>query len=258
MKFLRLAVEQTSRRLKFQEILLLIIRTVLMLLLAFAIIHPLTCVSKGLGKRGDSVDAVFVIDVSYSMNVREGAKTRLDLAKEAAVKLLDELPPNSTIQIIACADRATLLGPKSPRNLDQAKQIIQNLQPTQQATDYLAGVNEAANAINRAEGNSKEVYIFSDMQRGGWERQSSAVRTKCEEINAQGALLLVRCGTPTLKNVTVVDLKPQTDIPHTGTRLPFTVIVKNTGTETVTGLTVTLKVDGQPLDKDAQPIEKIL
>jgi hypothetical protein len=60
-----------------------------------------------------------------------------------------------------------------------------------------------------------------------------------------------------VRNVAVVDLKPQTDIPHTGTRMPFTVLVKNTGTEPVTGLTVTLKVDGQPLDKDAQPIEKL-
>ena len=95
------------------------------------------------------------------------------------------------------------------------------------------------------------------MQRGGWERQSSAVRSKCEEIKAQGALFLVRCGTQAIRNVAIVDLKPQTDIPHTGTRTPFTVIVKNTGTEPVVGLTVTLKVDGQPLDKDAQPIEKI-
>jgi len=39
--------------------------------------------------------------------------------------------------------------------------------------------------------------------------------------------------------------------------MPFTVIVKNTSSEPVTGLTVTLKVDGQPLDKDAQPIEKL-
>ena len=60
-----------------------------------------------------------------------------------------------------------------------------------------------------------------------------------------------------MHNVAIVDVTPQTDIPHTGARMPFTVIVKNTGTEPVTGLTVTLKVDGQPLDKDAQPIEKL-
>jgi hypothetical protein len=257
MKFLRLAVEQTSRRLRFQEIVLLILRILLMILLAVALARPVTCSSVTAGKRGEAVDAVFVVDLSYSMNAREGQKTRLEMAKEAALKVIDDLPPNSTVQVVTCTDRAVAAGPKSPRNLDQAKLLVQNLQVTQQSTDFLGGLTEAVAALSRAEGAAKEVYLFSDMQRGGWERQSSAVRVKCEEIKAQGTLFLVRCGGQPIRNVAIVDLKPQSDIPHTGARMPFTVIVKNTGTEPVTGLTVTLKVDGQPLDKDAQPIEKL-
>lgn len=257
MKFLRLAVEQTSRRLRFQEIILLLLRILVMLLLALALSRPVTCSAVTAGKRGEAVDAVFVIDLSYSMNAREGAKSRLDMAKEAALRIIEDLPPNSTVQVVTCTDRAVAAGPKSPRNLDQAKLLIQNLQVTQQSTDFLAGLTEATAALSRAEGAAKEIYLFSDMQRGGWERQSSAVRVKCEEIKAQGTLFLVRCGSQPIRNVAIVDLKPQTDIPHTGTRMPFTVIVKNTSTEPVTGLTVTLKVDGQPLDKDAQPIEKL-
>jgi hypothetical protein len=257
MKFLRLAVEQTSRRLRFQELILLLLRIFVMILLALALARPTTSTSATAGKRGEAVDAVFVIDLSYSMDAREGPKTRLDLAKEAALKVIDDLPPNSTVQVVTCTDRAVAAGPKSPRNLDQAKLLVQNLQVTQQSTDFLAGLAEAQAALSRAEGAAKEIYLFSDMQRGGWERQSSAVRVKCEEIKGQGTLFLVRCGSQPVRNVSIVDLKPQTDIPHTGARMPFTVIVKNTGTEPVTGLTVTLKIDGQPLDKDAQPIEKL-
>jgi hypothetical protein len=257
MKFLRLAVEQTSRRLRFQELILLLIRIFVLILLAIALARPFLSSAVTAGKRGEAVDAVFVIDLSYSMNAREGAKTRLDLAKEAALKVIDDLPPNSTVQVITCTDRAVAAGPKSPRNLDQAKLLVQNLQATQQSTDFLAGLSEAGAALGRAEGAAKEVYLFSDMQRGGWERQSSAIRVKCEELKAQGTLFLVRCGSQPVHNVAITDLRPQTDIPHTGARMPFTVIVKNTGTEPVTGLTVTLKIDGQPLDKDAQPIERL-
>jgi hypothetical protein len=257
MKFLRLAVEQTSRRLKFQELILLLLRILLMLLLAVALARPIVCSSSTAGKRGEAVDAVFIIDLSYSMNAREGAKTRLDIAKESALRVIDDLPPNSTVQVVTCTDRAVAAGPKSPRNLDQARLLIQNLQATQQSTDYLAGLTEATSALSRAEGAAKEVYLFSDMQRGGWERQSSAIRVKCEEIKSQGTLFLVRCGEQPVRNVAIVDVRPQSDIPHTGVRMPFTVIVKNTGTLPAESLTVTLKVDGQPLDKDAQPIEKI-
>ena len=256
MQFLRLAVEQTSRRLRFQELILLLLRILVVAVLAMALARPVMCSGVSAGNRGEAVDAVFLFDISYSMNARENI-SRLEMAKQSALKVIDDLPANSTVQVITTTDRATAVGPKSPRNLDQAKLLIQNLKATAQSTDYLAGFTEAVAAFGRAEGNAKEAYLFSDMSRGGWERQSAAIRTKCEELKARGTLYLVRCGGQSIKNVSIVDLRPQTDIPHTGSRMPFTVIVKNTSSETVNGLTVTLKVDGQPLDKDAQPIEKL-
>src|SRR5947199_2613246 len=68
MKFLLAALEQTSRRLKFQELLLLLLRVAVMLLLAFALARP-TLRSSAAGK-GDAVDAVLVIDRSMSMSAR--------------------------------------------------------------------------------------------------------------------------------------------------------------------------------------------
>src|SRR5262245_27092561 len=70
MKFLLAALEQTSRRLKFQELLLLLLRVAVMLLLALALARP-TLRSAGVG-RGDAVDAVFVVDRSMSMSARAG------------------------------------------------------------------------------------------------------------------------------------------------------------------------------------------
>src|SRR5688572_3275495 len=63
MKFLLTAMEQTSRRLKFQELLLLILRVCLLLLLAFALARP-TSRSVSAAGRGDAVDAVLIIDQS--------------------------------------------------------------------------------------------------------------------------------------------------------------------------------------------------
>src|SRR3954447_6628255 len=71
MKFLLAAIEQTSRRLKFQELFLLLLRIFLMLLLAFALARPSSsAVSQGAG--GDAVDAVLIIDQSLSMSARSG------------------------------------------------------------------------------------------------------------------------------------------------------------------------------------------
>src|SRR3954462_15095424 len=91
MDFLKEAIEQTSRRLKFQEWVLLALRCLVLLLLALALARPAQESSRAAG-RGDAVDAVLVFDVSYSMGARDGDKTRIERAKEAAPAVLDTPP----------------------------------------------------------------------------------------------------------------------------------------------------------------------
>ena len=100
---------------------------------------------------------------------------------------------------------------------------------TSLATDLLPGLSEAYAALDRGAGATKEVYVFGDMQKLGWDRQSAAVRAKCEEIRRRATLLLVRCGDPNrqLQNVAITDITYPGGIPHTGTRMPFTVLVRN-------------------------------
>src|SRR5437867_9363279 len=64
MDFLLSSIEQTSRRLKFQELLLLLLRCAVLLILALALARPALSLIGGSG--GDAVDAVFVIDTSLS------------------------------------------------------------------------------------------------------------------------------------------------------------------------------------------------
>src|SRR5579871_2006453 len=73
MRFLKEAIEQTSRRLKFQEWILLALRCLALILLALALSRP-GLRSAVTAQRGESIDVVFVIDTSLSMsaNVGEG------------------------------------------------------------------------------------------------------------------------------------------------------------------------------------------
>jgi hypothetical protein len=259
MKFLRLSVEQTSRRLRFQELLLLLLRALLCLLLALALARPASKSLTAGGGRGESVDAVLIIDTSYSMGTKLFEPyTRLDQAKAAAVKVIDNLPPNSTVRVVACADKAAVLGPRTPTNLDQARHLVRNLKASSRSTDFEAGFAAAVAAFENANGANKEVYLFSDMQRSGWERSASAVRSKCEEIKNQANLYLIRCAEKKVKNVAVVGITPQTDVPHVGARIAFSVALRNTGAEAVANLQLTFEVDGQVLakDKDAKGVEK--
>lgn len=258
MTFLKQAIEQTSRRLRFQELILLILRCAAMLLLAFALARP-AITGSTVGGRGESVDAIFVFDTSASMTARDGEKTRLDRAKDAAAAILDNLPNNSTIQIIGCADRAVALGPLSPRNIDQARQIVANLEATSLATDLLPGLTEAYSALDRGAGTNKEIYVFTDLHKLGWERQSAAIRAKSEEIKQRAAFLIVRCGNADrpVRNVGIAGISYPDGIPHTGTRMPFSIILRNTGKEPVRNVTVALEVDGKAVDKETETVAEV-
>lgn len=279
MKFLLASIEQTSRRLRFQELLLLILRVTLLVLLALALSRPSTSATSG-SARGDAVDAVIVIDTSLSMGAREGTApvrdpgtdpyltalkqfagkdgsiTRLDRARAAAQAVIASLPRHSTVQIISASDRASLLGPEAPAHLDRARQLIQNLDGTHQASDYMPAINEAAAVLERGHSPNRELYLISDMQQLGWEQQGPLLREKLQEIREKATIHLVHCATRTPSNVAIVGITPQSSL-RRGERADFAVLVRNSGKEPIQNLTVSLEVDGQTSERDSKPLEKL-
>jgi hypothetical protein len=254
MKFLLMAVEQTSRRLKFQELLLLIVRCAVLVVLAIALARPLLTGVASSGK--EAVDAVFVFDTSYSMGAREGKQTRLDLAKAAALAVLDHLPAHSTVQVVTCADHANLLGPREPGNLDQVRQLIKGLELTDLATDLEPGASKAVAAFARGSSPNKELYFFSDMQKLGWEHNASALTRTLKDFSENGSVYLVHCATQTPRNVAVVGIVPQSELLRPNERVGFAVLVRNTGAVALKSLRVTLALDGASKPEE-QPLPEL-
>lgn len=257
MKFLLTSIEQTSRRVKFQELLLLLLRMAVLLLLALALARPLSSALLGDTGQGEAVDAVFVFDTSFSMGAKEGDSTRFELAKAAALDVLDKLPPYSTVQVISCADRAALLGPRTPGNLDQARGLITGLQMTSLKTDLLPGIKEAQAVLKRAQLLNRELYLFSDMQKLGWEAQPAPLTESLREAGKLAAVYMVRCGTQKPKNLAITAITPQSGIPRPGERIGYAVLVSNTGGDTIADLEVSLMVDGKPEQIEKQSLKEL-
>src|SRR5437868_6258906 len=126
MKFLLTSIEQTSRRLRFQELLLLLARVAVLALLALALARPLMSALNVSAK--SEVLAVLVVDNSMSMGVKENDRTRLDIAKESAQRVLDQLPPYARVVIISCSNKSETLGPRDPTNLEEARELIKGIE----------------------------------------------------------------------------------------------------------------------------------
>jgi hypothetical protein len=259
MQFLLTSVEQTSRRLKFQELILLLMRIILLVLLALALAQPfLKSGSAASSSLGDSVDAIFIIDNSYSMAVREqqDGSTRIDQAREAAKAVLAKLPSDSTVNVLASSDRAVVLPPEkedfNPADFENVGKVIDSVQITHRATDFRPAFDKAQDmirAMNESQARlgqvrKKAVYLFSDLQALGWQRQEKDLAVMMPELSKLAAIYLVRCGQHSPSNVAVVDIRPPSGILHTGERATFTVQVRNTGKTEVRGLAVRLEVNG--------------
>lgn len=253
MRFLLLSIEQTSRRLRFQELLLLLLRVALLLLLGFALARP-TFIARGSSGRGDAVDAVLLFDTSFSMAARDGQTTRFERAKEAALAVIDELPRQSTVHVVTCSDRAELRGPRSPSNLDEARQLVSSLELTDLSSDLQPGAREALAVLESSSLPTRELYVFSDLQQLGWQQQSASLAEVLREVNDTATIYLVRCGTRTPRNAAIVGVAPQWGMPRVGERTAFTVLVRNSGPEPVPDLTVSLSVNGRGEDGDTRPI----
>ena len=276
MKFLLTSIEQTSRRIRFQELLLLALRTAVLLLLALTLARP---TFRGAGRGGDAVDAVLLIDASMSMTARagvvppgasadpyltalrsfarpDGSVTCFDRARAAALAVVEGLPAASTVQIVSMSDRAALLGPPTPSHLDQAKKLLEALEPTSLGTDFLPAVRLGADLLGRGPSPAKEVYLISDMQRTGWEARRAELAEAFAALGVGAVVHMVHCVPDAPVEVALVGITPQTTL-RPGERTDFAVLVRHSGTRPARGLTVTLEVDGKAARRETRPVPEI-
>ena len=99
MQFLMDIVQE--RKSRWEEILLLALRTLMLLCLALAIAQPTLNVSgAALLNLGGQTDVVLLIDDTYSTATRAGAQSRFAMAQEKAIEVIDELPSASGIALL--------------------------------------------------------------------------------------------------------------------------------------------------------------
>lgn len=89
---------------KLKKNLLMFLQIAILALIALALARP---IMKTEGLTGSNL--CLIIDASASMQTIEGGKTRLDLAKEAALKMIDEMSRGDKMMIVVFGETASVL-----------------------------------------------------------------------------------------------------------------------------------------------------
>ena len=168
--FLRKIPYREVRRRKIRHWLLFALRCLALILLATAFARPFlerpqSASASPLGPR----EVVLLVDNSYSMDYGD----RFERAIEEARSVLAGLGPDDRGSLIAFSDEAeTLVQPTEVH--EDLGAVLDGIQLSSRTTRYEPGLKLAKRIVDESPHLRKEVYLFSDFQRLGWEGDEDA------------------------------------------------------------------------------------
>ena len=170
-RFLKLAQEKSSTRIKMENILLWIIRTLLLVTLALAFAMPMLR-SKGAGKfLGRSPrDVAIVIDASYSMDYNLGRSTVWQKAIDTASSVIDGLGEQDRFCIYVARDHVEPVIEQLSSDKEEGLSRLKALELSQGSSQLAPAVMAANEALAEAEARrEREIHIITDTQELPWE-----------------------------------------------------------------------------------------
>lgn len=175
MMFLADTEQRQRQSTRLKQWILLAMRMAIVSLIAMAMARP---VFSGLLRNlspGGHVEVVILIDASASMAVEGNGRTRMDLARRAAIAIISQLQRGDRVAVLPAGKAHDL--PVFSSDLQQAAQSVALLTPGDGKDDIALALAEAASVMEHAEGLNRELYIITDHQLLNWSQVNDAFAT---------------------------------------------------------------------------------
>ncbi|VAX41069.1 hypothetical protein MNBD_PLANCTO02-2551 [hydrothermal vent metagenome] len=257
MQFLVQAAQKNSRRIRLEQLLLLIVRILILMLLAFALAQPFFELFQNKLPANQPTLRVIVIDTSYSMGQRRGELPLLDKAKSIANQIIETTRPGDALQLVRISEKPPRAIVQQPAyKIEELLKEIEQLLLTEERGDISATLQTITEMVlkNKAAQKQKklprtEIYFISDFQRESWLPASSAqqqrIRHQMQKLAESTHLVLIDLGNASNANLAVSSLTVQEQLLSTRHPVQLQATVRNDGKLKVTGTQVELYIDGR-------------
>ncbi|HVS36477.1 MAG TPA: VWA domain-containing protein, partial [Gemmataceae bacterium] len=218
MRFLLAAQRKTSRKVRIEQILLLIVRCLIVLLLLLAMCsvtgwaeawfwRPFA--GKGFATAGGTARThrILVVDGSLGMGFKEGDQDSFARAKAAAKQIVKESNGGDGFSVLLLADPPRMIvpgptedaDPGAPsEDVDRVVSRLDALRPTHGNADLAAALNTVEDILKASPRKyaEKEVYFLSNLQRSTWlAREATVLAPTIKQIKSHaGTAVLVDVG----------------------------------------------------------------
>ena len=247
MKYLKLTIRKNRRRIRIEQLLLLILRTALMILLVLAIARPVLS-QAGMGgwlSRRARVSRIIVLDDTLSMGYRESGHTALDRGKEAAAEILRATGTQDAVTFLTTTPASDPLVDEASLQ-DPSKLIsqIDALQPSDAACNWPDTFHKIDTSIASAIFPQKEIVLITDLRRGGWSGHVTELANRWASLGIP--LKVIDVGSTNTADVSLPKFTQDDPIVLPGQPAKLTASIRNDTAQTITNSQATLTVDGDP------------
>ena len=258
MKFVKLSVDQNQRRMRLEDLILLLIRCALLALLAFALARPAlkSSATDVLGQA--KVTGVVVLDNSYSMDLRgRDGKTAFEQARAAAKATLDAMPSGSAVGVLLASDIVQGVIDEPTYDLNQAHEEIDLAKVSHHATDLFPAMDRAVEILKGRAALRKEIYVITDGQASGWQ-QNADIQKLIENNKGDIDVYVLRVGEQEPpRNLAITKMDISSGLTPANHPLRFEIEVANHDDDEATDVTVGLYVDGEMDPRDQVTIPAV-
>lgn len=248
MHLLESVLRQNQRRVRFEQWILLLVRCLLPLLLAFLMARPVWKGAQVL--MGDSaISTVFVLDNSYSMEAGRTGVSNFSMAREELAKMLSDLKRGSDAQIILMADGGSTLIDQPTQDHSRLLQALQNVQPSSGPATVASALELAGNVLATMREPRRQIVVISDFQRQSFPTTEDVRRDevikRIQQQPLSPTVTFVEVGKEVRDNVAIESLDFAKLMVGVGQKIHFRVNLRNFGEAEWRDLAVFFKVDGK-------------
>jgi len=260
-EYLLAALRRQARRIRLEQWLLLLVRTLLIVLLVLAVAEPyLERMAPG-GAPAGRVHRVLVFDGSYSMAASGGGQTCFQRARQLARQIVEESREGDAFSLVLMARPVQTIVGRPALEPSRVLSEIDALHPVHTGADLGAALAAAQRLIESAAREdpglaAHEVYLLTDLQRVDFWAQMpqdarAALRRRANQLAQMARLVVIDLGRAQPANAAVTSLRVLEPLVTPRRAVSVEATIKNFGSQGLSGRSVELLVDGRSAARQA-------
>ena len=247
MRYLKLSIQRNRQRIRLEQLLLLLMRTLAIALLFFLVSRPLLNAS-GLGNwlsGGSRASRILLLDDSLSMSYVDSGRSALDRAQDLAVSVINAVGAQDHFTLVlASQPKAPLVHEVELADSADAVKLVRSTRPTDTFIAWETVLSSIDELLGTCTFPIREVTIITDLRRAGWDHELTELGNRWAGEHVR--LRLFDVGSQQTENVEVVDLEQIDPVALVGNPMRWEATVHNSSSRDLEGSDANFFVDGKP------------